>query len=371
MKSFFTASGLKRSVVIFAILLMAENVFTSASGPATGYTDAPGESDCTGCHAGSPITSGSDWSNIVLAKTGGSLSSIAPNSSNAMTLSFSSSSSTKFGFEMVVVPTSATGSSNSVGTFSVGTSSIVQTSTTSSPTRVYLMHTSTGTAASSGTKTWSFNWVTPVGFSGGATFYVALNEADGDNSNSGDNIYLKSFSTTVLPVRWLDFKATQEDESVVLKFSTAQEINNDRFDIERSEDGKEFRVIGSVKGKGNSEVNSYYTFNDNEKAEAKVFYRVKQVDYDGKSDYSKTISFDPNAAIEPKVLNDGNGHSILFGETQVNHTVKVWGLNGQLIQQYNDINTESLKLSGLQNGMYLIEVNSIAGSQWLKKVLIQ
>ena len=371
MKTKITRRNLFRGIALSASFLIIGNVFTYQSGPSTGLTNAPGEGNCTSCHSGSTISSGSTWGNIVLARTAGSLSGFLPNASNAMTLSFSSSSSTTFGFQLCVLPASASSSSASVGSFSIGSSSDVQTTSSSSPSRSYLMHTATGSSASSGSKTWNFNWLTPTGFSGGATFYVVMNETDGDNSSSGDNIYVKTFSTTVLPVRWLDFSSSETEAGVLLNWSTAQEINNERFDIEKSTDGKNFETIGSIKGKGNSEINSYYSFVDGEYANGKVFYRIRQIDFDGKSDVSKIIIHSKMLNGEPKVLNSGSNPTLVFANTEDQHNVKVLGLNGQLVQQFTDITASKLTLSQIPNGLYLIEISSSSGSTWMKKLLVQ
>ncbi|OYU95688.1 MAG: hypothetical protein CFE21_11155 [Bacteroidetes bacterium B1(2017)] len=370
MKLKFTASKLKKVIVMALLVGVTESVISYSSGPPSGLSNAPGDGNCTNCHSGSPITSGSTWSGITLTRAGG-LSNVAPNSSNAMTLTFSSAISTRFGFELLVLPSSASSSSASVGTFTVGSSSDVQTVSATSPTRVYLEHTYAGSSASSGTKSWTFNWQTPVGFTGGATFYVAVNEADDDNSSAGDNIYVKTFSTTVLPVRWLDFTANENAGSVRLNWSTAQEINNNLFEVERSEDGKTFEKIGEVKGKGTTEAKSYYGFEDNAPLHTKALYRIKQLDMDGKEDYSKVISYDPAKNSEPQIVVNSTTQTIWFSNTDVIKQVKVWGLNGEVLQTYSQLNGANLQLNNLQNGMYLIEVTGTQGSQWMKKMLIQ
>lgn len=364
-----TAPKLKKIIVMILLMGITESVISYSSGPPAGLTNAPGEMNCTSCHSGSPISSGSTWNGITLTRLGG-LSNVAPNSSNAMTLTFSSAISNYFGFELIVLPSSASSSSASIGSFSASTSG-VQTASSSSPTRHYVMHTSAGSYAASGSKSWTFNWQTPVGFSGGATFYVVVNESDNNSSSSGDNIYVKTFSTTVLPVSWLDFSANDNDGSVRLNWSTAQEINNNLFEIERSEDDKNYEKIGELKGKGTTEKKSYYEFLDNAPLSKKVLYRIKQVDMDGKEDYSKVISFNPSKNAEPHILVNSTSQTICFSNADIIKQVKVWGLNGEVIQTYSQLNEPFLKLNNLQNGMYLLEVTGAQGSQWFKKMLVQ
>ncbi|MDZ4668266.1 MAG: T9SS type A sorting domain-containing protein [bacterium] len=370
MKKFTLNSSLKKIVVVAAFLGIAESVFTYSSGPPAGYTNAPGGGNCTSCHSGSAITSGTVWSGITLTRTGG-LSSVLPNASNTLTLNLASPTSTTFGFQLLVLPNSANSSSASIGTFSAGSNTDVQTTSSTSPTRSYLMHTTAGTSASSGSKSYTFNWNTPISFSGGATFYLAFNEANGNSSSSGDNIYVKTFSVTVLPVKWLDFNAFASDRGVKLQWSTAQEINNQKFEVQRSFDGTNFESIGSVKGMGNTELKSYYTFMDEELPQSEVMYRIKQVDFDGKEDYSKTISFDPNQINEPEIHVLSNEKMLWFSQSEKVKNVNVYGLNGALISTFTSVQNGLLSLTHLQDGLYVIELTTDEGKQTLKKVLLQ
>jgi hypothetical protein len=94
----------------------------------------------------------------------------------------------------------------------------------------------------------------------------------------------------VLPLELIDFKATQQDNKVRLNWTTASESNNAFFDIEHSFDGKIFSKIGQVKGAGTSNSLQYYTYLDEKPLSGIHHYRLKQVDYDGTSSYSKMIT---------------------------------------------------------------------------------
>ncbi len=95
---------------------------------------------------------------------------------------------------------------------------------------------------------------------------------------------------STLPVEWLSFKGevTQEGK-VLLSWTTASEINNDYFTVERSVNGIDFTNIGKVKGKGSSNVVSKYKFIDSQPFNGINYYRIKQTDYDGKETFSDLI----------------------------------------------------------------------------------
>jgi len=93
----------------------------------------------------------------------------------------------------------------------------------------------------------------------------------------------------VLPITLTQFDGTPKDDLNDLYWSTASEINNDNFILENSTDGKNFNELSKIKGAGNSNTLKYYNYihytpNDIE------YYRLKQVDFNGKYSYSKIIA---------------------------------------------------------------------------------
>lgn len=94
-----------------------------------------------------------------------------------------------------------------------------------------------------------------------------------------------------LPVEFLAFDATNIDNQFnELNWSTASEVNNSHFEIEKSEDGIEFNKIGSIEGSGTSLEENHYMFRDSEVTNGISYYRLKQVDFDGKFKYSEIKS---------------------------------------------------------------------------------
>ncbi|MCG9879481.1 MAG: T9SS type A sorting domain-containing protein, partial [Bacteroidia bacterium] len=208
-------------------------------------------------------------------------------------------------------------------------------------------------------------------FSGGATFYLAFNEADGNSSSSGDNIYIKTFTVSVLPVRWLDFSHRVEKGKLHLYWSTATEINNAKFVVERSSDGEIFDELGEIKGKGNSETVSHYSFVENEVPESKMYYRIKQVDFDGKFDFSKLISFDPNTSGIEDIQVNINGKKLRFSQPQQVKQVSIIGLDGKLMRSFVDVSESELTIDFLPTGVYVLAVETKESGMWYKKIWVQ
>ncbi|MBC7384022.1 MAG: T9SS type A sorting domain-containing protein [Bacteroidia bacterium] len=104
-----------------------------------------------------------------------------------------------------------------------------------------------------------------------------------------------------LPVKYLFFQGFKVKEGVKLSWSTASEINNSQFIIERSFNGTDFESIGKVKGAGNSNVKTDYSYLDMKALSlnqpgviAKLHYRLNQLNMDGKNEYSTIVVIDLN-----------------------------------------------------------------------------
>ncbi len=95
-----------------------------------------------------------------------------------------------------------------------------------------------------------------------------------------------------LPVTMVSFEATRNRNDVLLNWATAQETDNSHFEIERSYTGKNFESIGKVTGNGTSNTLHQYQYEDKDGMllQTKAYYRLKQVDFDGKTTYTKTVT---------------------------------------------------------------------------------
>ena len=112
------------------------------------------------------------------------------------------------------------------------------------------------------------------------------------NSNSGDySINDFTFNGTVaLPIELLSFSGKVEKLTTQLFFSTATEVDNDYFSIERSSNSRDFSEIGQVKGAGTSYEPQDYIFTDERPLQGKNYYRLRQVDFDGQYTYSPVVT---------------------------------------------------------------------------------
>jgi len=176
--------------------------------------------------------------------------------------------------------------------------------------------------------------------------------------NGEQDVYYSYIAdTTIVPVELISFSASVASNVVTLSWSTATELNNHGFEIERSSNLEIWRTIGFKEGKGTTSETQYYSYSDKLSAieASKLYYRLKQVDYNGSYEYSDIIEVE----IAPSAFSISQNHPNPFNPTttikyQVPElsfiTLKVYDILG------NEI--ETLINEAIQAGRYEIKFNA-------------
>lgn len=99
--------------------------------------------------------------------------------------------------------------------------------------------------------------------------------------------YFGNFCNLILPVELLTFTVEKRNQEVILNWQSLTETNNDYFEIQRRINGAPFETIGRLDGQGNSTEPEYYQFID-KPDKGLIYYRLKQIDFDGEVAYSET-----------------------------------------------------------------------------------
>lgn len=105
-------------------------------------------------------------------------------------------------------------------------------------------------------------------------------------------IFARSYSLYVLPLRLLSFSARQQNEKTGLYWTTAEEQNTSHFVIERSSNGRDFYPIGQVAAAGTAVTQHNYYFTDTNTVQETSYYRLKMIDLDGRFQYSTIVVID-------------------------------------------------------------------------------
>lgn len=177
-------------------------------------------------------------------------------------------------------------------------------------------------------------------------------------------------SDITLPVVLTSFTAQQQDGRVQLAWQTASELNNQRFEVERSLDGKRFVSIGEVAGKGTTTRSTDYAFVDEQPALGSNYYRLKQVDLDGQYEYSQTVETRLDAEqLLQLAPNPAQGHVSLEFAQPFSGTVSLHDQQGQLVEVRNfsqAAHRQRLDLTSLPVGVYTLRLQLPNGSVYRK-----
>ncbi len=171
-----------------------------------------------------------------------------------------------------------------------------------------------------------------------------------------------------LPVEIISFKANAVGNLINLTWSTASEKNNAGFEIQRSIDIKNFIKIGFVEGNGTTTERKNYSYSDNFTAN-KIYYRFKQLDFDGSFSYSKIVE----VSTAPLTFSLSQNYPNPFNPvTQIKYSVpedtyislKVFNMLGQEVAtlfeglQKTGNFTASFNGSGLASGLYIYQLKA-------------
>jgi hypothetical protein len=182
-------------------------------------------------------------------------------------------------------------------------------------------------------------------------------------------------SCTPTPIELTSFTAEKGPQNVLLKWSTASEINNDYFSVEKSSDGIQFKQIGTVKGNGNSKQIINYSFDDNSSNTGTVYYRLKQVDYDHNYEYSPitSVSFDSQEPVT--IFNDPSNQDagiIISFNKKGSATFNVIDLLGRVVysgSRESEAASVAISKNILTSGIYIVKV-FMANELVSKKVVL-
>jgi len=204
--------------------------------------------------------------------------------------------------------------------------------------------------------------------------FGATTTSSAANANRMYSVWFKNFTYSqpmnTLPVKLASFTATLNSNKADLKWTTASEINVSHFVIEKSLDGTNFQEAGIMFAYGNATDKTDYLFSDNLATTTApvVFYRLRSVDIDGKFEYSETriIRLGKQKANSINILTYPNPASselrvtIPSGWQNKPVVYELFNINGQRVKRIQTASsgqTETLNISTMAPGVYIIQVN--------------
>lgn len=212
---------------------------------------------------------------------------------------------------------------------------------------------------------------------------IAFRQFSADQRIVVDNILVStSWMVSVVPVELTSFNAVSGNGSVDLTWTTASETNNRGFEVERSSDKVNFTTVAFVDGRGTTTSTSTYNYSDKVNASGVLYYRLKQVDFDGTFAYSNTVEVNNSVVTGfdllqnyPNPFNPSTTIRFSVAESGV-ATLKVYNVTGEVVAELFNSNVEkgtmqtvSFDASNLTSGVYFARLTQGNNVKNIKLIL--
>jgi hypothetical protein len=186
-----------------------------------------------------------------------------------------------------------------------------------------------------------------------------------------------------VPVELMFFSASVKDNSITLSWTTATETNNRGFEIQKQNETNTWKTIGFVQGKGTSTEVQSYSFTDENLTSRKYSYRLKQVDFDGRFEYSNVVNVNIGAPLSFEL--NQNYPNPFNPSTRIGYAVpkrsyvslKVFNLLGSAVAELVNGEKEAgsytieFDASNLPSGVYLYRLRTEGFDEARKMLLLK
>lgn len=228
---------------------------------------------------------------------------------------------------------------------------------------------------------WGTNAATPAGLTLTATGLTYGSDASAARAGlvssknwiiSGDTFDVTCVS---LPVTLVTFNASRRESSSVLTWATTEETNSDRFEIQRSADGKGWYQIGVLASSGESTVLKTYTFEDSAPGNGLNYYRLKMIDRatgrgDGSFAYSRIQTVDFNDTDQVHIYpNPASGRLFFDNYGDIKYAV-LYNLSGARLLETQKVTAQGIDISTAEPGLHTIKLTFADGSTKTRKVIV-
>ncbi|KAA6438601.1 T9SS type A sorting domain-containing protein [Dyadobacter flavalbus] len=194
-----------------------------------------------------------------------------------------------------------------------------------------------------------------------------------ENSRGYEDYWIVKLAPEPLPVTLTSFTAQKENTTALLTWSTSSETRNDRFEVQRSFNGKTWDLIATVKSNGDVNKPANYMLVDNKPVHGvDNLYRLKMIDIDGSFTYSKiqSLHFDSDVALNIFPNPASDVLNIEMADWHKVKTVELLNSRSDIVYISGKKPVQSVFVKDFSTGIYFVRVTLADGSSSVKKVLI-
>lgn len=206
------------------------------------------------------------------------------------------------------------------------------------------------------------NWGATAGSAGSVMTGLASGATDFLNINN---------CSSAMPIELSSYRVDAVDKKVAAHWTTASEINNEYFSLERSEDGMQFTEVVRISGAGNSSEIRNYNTTDEHPLFGTSYYRLSQTDFDGTSTHSQTVSINIDRTPELSVYpNPVDNYFVVSFEGVKSFSIQMTGFSQSFLYESNNIKGQTkIDVTDFPKGIYFLKAYS-GKTMTVKKLVI-
>ena len=179
-----------------------------------------------------------------------------------------------------------------------------------------------------------------------------------------------------LPVKFVGFNVARQNNNVLVQWTTAEEMNSRYFEVQRSENGIDWTTISNITAAGNTSANHSYSYTDKNIISKLAYYRIRQVDMDGKFSLTPVRMIKNEAAVAEVKITAASSNSIYIhfsGQVKGNVVILLTTSNGQVVSQKtfdSPIGQVIIPVQNSNKGIYIVTVTDGQELKFSKQVLL-
>ena len=209
-----------------------------------------------------------------------------------------------------------------------------------------------------------------ITINGAGTIQVRYEVTSGDCPSSTQVSFLSSVPT---PVTLESFNVNRAKNGIVLDWVINKEINNKGFEIQKSDDAENWNTIGFVKSQsenGNNIGRLYYSYTDEQPFTGKNYYRLKQMDMDGRSEYSPVRQLSYGTKGQINLFPNPVKENLYIDGLEKNDVVKIYDPSGRIVFEYSAmLYAAEISMNHLPKGVYYLEISSDGKARLKSKIV--
>ena len=185
-----------------------------------------------------------------------------------------------------------------------------------------------------------------------------------------------NFGNVTLPVKFIGFSLTPQDNNVLVEWATAEEMNSSYYEIQRSENGTNWTTIANITAAGTTTLTHSYSYTDKNVTAKTIYYRICQVDIDGRFTITPVRMLkneNDNSEIKISATSDNSIYVHFPGQVKTNVIVRLTSLSGQTVSQKilnEPIGQVIVPVQMVMKGIYVVTVTDGQDLKFSKQILL-